>query len=56
MFFFGFFGERLLSAVSYLGGGLCGQCIVVVFAQVKVLGPRYWPIVFHRDKNWDKIQ
>lgn len=24
--------------------------------QIKVLGPRYWPVVFHRDKNWDKIK
>ncbi|KAK7104440.1 anaphase-promoting complex subunit 1-like [Littorina saxatilis] len=24
--------------------------------EVKVLGPRYWPIVFHREKNWEKIQ
>ncbi|KAK7469621.1 hypothetical protein BaRGS_00036350 [Batillaria attramentaria] len=24
--------------------------------EIKVLGPRYWPIVFHQDKNWDKIK
>ncbi|PVD25604.1 hypothetical protein C0Q70_13262 [Pomacea canaliculata] len=24
--------------------------------EIKVLGPRYWPVVFHRDKNWDKIK
>ncbi|XP_076442081.1 anaphase-promoting complex subunit 1-like [Babylonia areolata] len=24
--------------------------------EVKVLGPRYWPIVFRSDKNWDTLQ
>lgn len=24
--------------------------------EVKIKGPRYWPIVFHRDKNWSTLE
>ncbi|KAL3875250.1 hypothetical protein ACJMK2_038174 [Sinanodonta woodiana] len=42
--------------VSYETSAPCILPDLDLIEEIKILGPRYWPIVFHVDKNWNTLK
>ncbi|XP_053374220.1 anaphase-promoting complex subunit 1-like [Mercenaria mercenaria] len=41
---------------SYKTSAPCILPELDLLQEIKILGPRYWPIVFHKDKNWNSLK
>ncbi|XP_060553030.1 anaphase-promoting complex subunit 1-like [Ruditapes philippinarum] len=41
---------------SYRTSAPCTLPELDLLQEIKILGPRYWPIVFHKDKNWKSLK
>jgi len=42
--------------VSYKTSAPCTLPDLDILQEIRILGPRYWPIVFHCNKNWDTLK
>ncbi|KAK3580765.1 hypothetical protein CHS0354_023054 [Potamilus streckersoni] len=42
--------------VSYETSAPCILPDLDLIEEIKILGPRYWPIIFHVDKNWNTLR